>query len=140
MWALAVGLFCLFIFYFFIELFRAHGWAPPPLISHDMQTTVYGATASGEEELSYEELLAIGDAVGDAFAGLRQEQVDIVLAVDPSAETSYVGGACCVICLEGLNESENATLPCLCPPFHSACIARWLSAKASCPCCRCKFQ
>lgn len=139
MWAFA-ALFCFFVVYFLLEMFRSpRGWVSQPLIPHVGYAPFYDSIA-GDAEPSYEQLLAIEDAVGSARAGFGQEQIDVCLEVVPYEGDVVDGTESCAICLESLGEGGVVALPCRCSPFHRTCISRWLSVRASCPFCRCFFQ
>lgn len=131
MWAAILVLFCLFAFYFLLELSRAHGWARAPL-SRTGYGALYGALAGADGEPTYEQLLALGEAVGEVRAGLRPRQIDVVLA--PAA--GGAGGGC-PICLDEIG--KGVALLCACR-FHRPCISKWLAVKASCPTCREVFR
>lgn len=86
---------------------------------------------------SYESLLALSDAIGQAKTGLSDVQISMLFV--PATETDL--HAPCSVCREPLEMDENGTpvaLPCG-DVFHATCITRWLRLKNTCPLCRCVF-
>jgi hypothetical protein len=122
----------------------------PPAIQ--TLTFRYDAVRTTDQELSYEDLLALSEAIGRVRLGLTDEQInvlptytfrprtsDALVERNGEAETALAIEVICAICREELkNGDELLVLPCLCQ-FHKECITRWLSSKASCPLCRSVF-
>jgi len=89
---------------------------------------------------TYEELLALQDAVGMADNGLTQQQIDILPTVTHTLEDLEVAEMdICTICLEEFEAGDNLrVLPCG-EKFHRDCIDQWLALRANCPLCRTRF-
>ncbi|CAO2836978.1 unnamed protein product [Amaranthus hypochondriacus] len=88
------------------------------------------------DEMSYEELIALGEVVGEESRGLSTQEID-------SSLSSYVHKIVrsktiidrCVICQIEYEEGEHlAALHCQ-HPYHSDCIHQWLQIKKVCPIC-----
>ncbi|TQD75752.1 hypothetical protein C1H46_038725 [Malus baccata] len=90
------------------------------------------------DELTYEELLALGEFIGEEKRGLPSSEISTCLhpytcklAVDQS-ETSIDR---CVVCQIEYEDGESlAALSCE-HPYHWECISQWLQIKKSCPIC-----
>ncbi|GFY90457.1 hypothetical protein Acr_07g0006540 [Actinidia rufa] len=89
------------------------------------------------DELSYEDLIALGEIVGDENTGLSLEQISSCLR--PISADSKIVVDRCVICQTEYEEGgERATLVALpsCEhTYHSDCISSWLQIKKTCPIC-----
>lgn len=90
------------------------------------------------ENMSYEELLALGERIGHVNTGLSENMITKSLTVsvyclsDQCEEESK-----CVICLEEYkNMDEVATMKACKHDFHVNCIKKWLSMKNMCPICK----
>jgi hypothetical protein len=104
----------------------------------------YGTNAlSVDDEPTYEQLLAIADAVGDVKQDLTEEQIALV-----TTKSKYAGPAAggegqtiCAVCLRKFAAGDDLlTLPCGCM-YDERCIMRWLAEfRANCPQCRCRFS
>jgi hypothetical protein len=126
----------------------------PEIMPPAIQTLTfrYDAVRTADQDLSYEDLLALSEAVGRVRLGLTDEQISVLptYTFRPRTSDTFVEGdgvpetvtaidIICAICREELkNGDELLVLPCLCQ-FHKECITRWLSSKASCPLCRSVF-
>ncbi|XP_057511906.1 E3 ubiquitin ligase BIG BROTHER-related-like [Actinidia eriantha] len=89
------------------------------------------------DELSYEELIALGESVGDENRGLSLEQISSCLR--PIAADSKIIIDRCVICQveykEGEERAMRVALPSCEHTYHSVCISSWLQIKKTCPIC-----
>ncbi|XP_042411057.1 probable E3 ubiquitin-protein ligase RHG1A isoform X1 [Zingiber officinale] len=87
--------------------------------------------------MSYEELLALGERIGNANTGLSEDSVSscLVKTVHPSCEQIQDEGKC-AICLEEYKENKKlGRLKCG-HEYHICCISQWLKMKNVCPICR----
>ncbi|KAJ0241671.1 hypothetical protein HA466_0210640 [Hirschfeldia incana] len=89
------------------------------------------------DQLSYEELIALGEFIGVEKRGLTQTEISTCLK--PS---SYVFSHDkneidrCVVCQMEFEEGECLVVLRLCNhPYHSECITKWLETKKVCPIC-----
>ncbi|KAF8030559.1 hypothetical protein BT93_E2864 [Corymbia citriodora subsp. variegata] len=90
------------------------------------------------DNMSYEELLALEERIGNVNTGLSEETIlsrmkqrkyTVVVCTDVEAEP-------CCICQELYNEGEGVgTLECG-HDFHTDCIKQWLTHKNLCPICK----
>lgn len=90
------------------------------------------------DNMSYEELLALEERIGDVNTGLSEEKVMKSLKrrkyISLSEETSC-DEPCC-ICQEAyVEEDDVGRLKCA-HDFHTACIKKWLILKNMCPICK----
>ncbi|XP_010549238.1 PREDICTED: probable E3 ubiquitin-protein ligase RHG1A isoform X2 [Tarenaya hassleriana] len=94
------------------------------------------------DNMSYEELLALEERIGDVCTGLSEETISNRLkrqkfksSSSSSSRLSQETEPCCV-CQEEYKEGEDVgTLECgHC--FHSECIKEWLKMKNICPICK----
>ena len=106
------------------------------------------------DSMSYEQLLALDDAVGLVSRGVKKEGLQKLSSADWKAEleraeaegalTNGEGGASpkldvepkCVICQYDFCEGELVcTLPCK-HKFHTQCVEQWLQVRNECPFCK----
>ncbi|KAL6507933.1 hypothetical protein OROGR_024128 [Orobanche gracilis] len=90
------------------------------------------------DNMSYEELLALGERIGSVSTGLSDGLILKCLAesIYCSSDMSQDEGAC-VICLEEYkNMDDVGTLRGCGHDFHVVCIRKWLSMKNACPICK----
>ncbi|XP_044479246.1 probable E3 ubiquitin-protein ligase ZFP1 [Mangifera indica] len=99
------------------------------------------------EDMSYEELLALGERIGNVNTGLSEEAVtsklkirtyistktDINLEAPASMDQESDS---CIICQEGYKSQEKiGTLDCG-HEYHEECLKKWLYLKNVCPICK----
>ncbi|KAI5075525.1 hypothetical protein GOP47_0009601 [Adiantum capillus-veneris] len=89
------------------------------------------------DNMSYEELVALGEAVGSHSRGLKPD----VIAALPYSQYAQDDHSCtsfedpCVICRFEYEEGDClSTLPCK-HHYHTECIKNWLQINKSCPIC-----
>ncbi|KAF7804473.1 putative E3 ubiquitin-protein ligase RHG1A isoform X1 [Senna tora] len=90
------------------------------------------------DNLSYEELLALGERIGHVSTGLSEDLISKCLTetIYCSSEQSQEEGTC-VICLEEYkNMDDVGTLKTCRHDYHVSCIRKWLSMKNQCPICK----
>ncbi|XP_004250877.1 E3 ubiquitin-protein ligase BIG BROTHER-like [Solanum lycopersicum] len=90
------------------------------------------------DNMTYEELLELGEAVGTQSRGLSQNQISLLPV------TKFKCGFFsrkksrkerCVICqMEYKRKDQQVTLPCK-HVYHAGCGSRWLSINKACPIC-----
>ncbi|KAJ0100922.1 hypothetical protein Patl1_06135 [Pistacia atlantica] len=90
------------------------------------------------DNMSYEELLALGERIGNVGTGLSKYGISKCLA-----KTSYFNldenkkEGTCAICLEDYNDKyEIGTVKNCLHHYHVECIEKWLSMKNACPICQ----
>ncbi|KAK0577163.1 hypothetical protein LWI29_028792 [Acer saccharum] len=91
------------------------------------------------DELTYEELIALGEFIGEEKRGLSLNEIPRYLH---PCKSHSVGGSSksgidrCVVCQVEFEEGESlvALLPCE-HPYHADCISNWLQVKKICPIC-----
>ncbi|KAL2504698.1 RING/U-box superfamily protein [Abeliophyllum distichum] len=89
------------------------------------------------DELSYEELIALGEMVGVESKGLSEAEISRHLHpfAWKSLQNSLTNIDRCVICQVEYEGGEKlVALPCD-HPYHSDCITQWLQIKKICPIC-----
>lgn len=87
--------------------------------------------------MSYEELLALGERIGNVSTGLSEETVSscMVETVHHSCQQIQDEGKC-AICLEEYEDNDKfGRLKCG-HDYHVCCISHWLKTKNICPICR----
>lgn len=90
------------------------------------------------DNMSYEELLALGERIGSVNTGLCEDQVPSCLTetVYCSSDQIQEEGRC-VICLEEYQHMDDVgTLKACGHDYHFDCIKKWLSMKNICPICK----
>ncbi|TYH11906.1 hypothetical protein ES288_A06G023200v1 [Gossypium darwinii] len=90
------------------------------------------------DNMSYEELLALEERIGNVNTGLSEEMISNLLKrrkYSSVPETQLETEPCCV-CQEEYNDGEDlGTLECG-HDFHADCIKQWLMHKNLCPICK----
>ncbi|KAF8107743.1 hypothetical protein N665_0117s0015 [Sinapis alba] len=90
------------------------------------------------DNMSYEELLALEERIGDVCTGVNEETISNRLKQSKykSSTKSAQDAEPCCICQEEYTEGEDlGTLECG-HEFHSQCIKEWLKQKNLCPICK----
>ncbi|XP_028775971.1 probable E3 ubiquitin-protein ligase RHG1A isoform X1 [Neltuma alba] len=90
------------------------------------------------DNMSYEELLALGERIGHVSTGLSEKLISKCLteSIYCSSEQSQEEGSC-VICLEDYKYMDDVgTLRGCGHDYHVSCIRKWLSMKNICPICK----
>ncbi|KAJ8528103.1 hypothetical protein K7X08_015554 [Anisodus acutangulus] len=88
------------------------------------------------DELSYEELIALGEFVGVENRGLSEAKISKSLhsSIFQSNDSKTLVDKCVVCQLEYEEGEKLVALPCD-HPYHSDCIKKWLQIKKICPIC-----
>ncbi|CAK9313582.1 unnamed protein product [Citrullus colocynthis] len=88
------------------------------------------------DELTYEELIALGELIGEEKRGLPVNEIPACLHSSKFRTIKNRSGIDrCVICqVEYEDGDELAALSCE-HPYHSGCIGKWLQIKRVCPIC-----
>ncbi|KAL1215801.1 E3 ubiquitin-protein ligase MBR2 [Cardamine amara subsp. amara] len=91
------------------------------------------------DNMSYEELLALGERIGDVSTGLSEEVILKAMKQHKhtsSAAESHQDMEPCCVCQEEYEEGDDlGTLGCG-HEFHTACVKQWLMLKNLCPICK----
>ncbi|XP_062159452.1 E3 ubiquitin ligase BIG BROTHER-related [Alnus glutinosa] len=90
------------------------------------------------DELSYEELIALGEFIGEEKRGLSTSDIPTCLRACKCkpVESKTAGGVDrCVICQVEYEEGEALVALACEHPFHCECISQWLQIKKICPIC-----
>ncbi|XP_057805458.1 probable E3 ubiquitin-protein ligase ZFP1 [Salvia miltiorrhiza] len=109
-------------------------------------STYYGSRAPYDQHremrldidnMSYEELLALGESIGSVSTGLSDGLVSKCLTQSIYCSSDqFQDDATCVICLEEyMDKDDVGSLKCG-HDFHVGCIRKWLSMKNLCPICK----
>lgn len=88
------------------------------------------------DELSYEELLALGEVVGTESRGLSADTIASLPSVNYKAQSNQDGNTeQCVICRLEYEDEETLTVLSCKHIYHSECINNWLQINKVCPIC-----
>ncbi|XP_047958535.1 E3 ubiquitin ligase BIG BROTHER-related-like [Salvia hispanica] len=88
------------------------------------------------DELSYEELLALGEIVGTESRGLSAETIASLPSINYKSQGSQeVISDSCVICRLDFEDDDMLTLLSCKHSYHSDCINNWLQINKVCPVC-----
>ncbi|KAI3473255.1 hypothetical protein Pfo_029847 [Paulownia fortunei] len=90
------------------------------------------------DNMSYEELLALGERIGSVSTGLSDGLISKCLTESIYCSSDiFQDEGTCVICLEEYkNMDDVGTLKVCGHDFHVGCIRKWLSMKNLCPICK----
>ncbi|KAG5250845.1 zinc finger family protein [Salix suchowensis] len=88
------------------------------------------------DELSYEDLIALGEFVGQERRGLSINEISTCLRpCKYESSARKTGTDRCVICQMEYEEDESLVALSCDHPYHSECIAKWLQINRICPIC-----
>ncbi|ONI34656.1 hypothetical protein PRUPE_1G493000 [Prunus persica] len=91
------------------------------------------------DELTYEELIALGEFIGEEKRGLPSNEISTCLqpytSKSPSSIQSKTSIDRCVICQIEYEDGEALVALSCQHPYHWDCISKWLEIKKSCPIC-----
>ncbi|XP_011022026.1 PREDICTED: E3 ubiquitin ligase BIG BROTHER-related-like isoform X2 [Populus euphratica] len=88
------------------------------------------------DELSYEELLALGEVVGTESRGLSADTIASLPSINYKTGSNQNGSNdSCVICRLDYEDGETLTLLSCKHSYHSDCINNWLKINKACPLC-----
>nr|KJB31860.1 hypothetical protein B456_005G211500 [Gossypium raimondii] len=88
------------------------------------------------DELSYEELLALGEVVGTESRGLSADSLASLPSIKYKAGSSQTGSNdSCVICRVDYDDGDSLTVLSCKHSYHPECINNWLKINKVCPVC-----
>ncbi|KAJ4700715.1 E3 ubiquitin ligase BIG BROTHER-related [Melia azedarach] len=88
------------------------------------------------DELTYEELIALGEFIGEEKRGLTLNEISTCLHACKGWSVEKTSGIDrCVICQNEYEEGEALVALACEHPYHSECISNWLQVKKLCPIC-----
>ncbi|CAK8543328.1 unnamed protein product [Lathyrus sativus] len=88
------------------------------------------------DELSYEELIELGEFIGEEARGLSRKEISTCLnPYTCKTSESKSGIDLCVICQIEYEEGEALVALHCEHPYHKDCISKWLQIKKVCPIC-----
>ncbi|CAN6467072.1 unnamed protein product [Victoria cruziana] len=86
------------------------------------------------EDMSYEELVELGDKIGYVKTGLKNDEINV--CVEKMTQCGLEREWRCCICLEEYRHEEHlGKLECG-HEYHTCCIKKWLQQKSICPICK----
>ncbi|KAF8110956.1 hypothetical protein N665_0077s0019 [Sinapis alba] len=90
------------------------------------------------DNMSYEELLSLGERIGDVCTGLKEETISNRLKQRKYSSDTRCPQEIepCCICQEEYDEGEELGMLECGHGFHSQCIKEWLKQKNLCPICK----
>lgn len=95
------------------------------------------------DEMSYEELLALGETIGNVNTGVADEKIsgcvkEVVCCSsdDQTEDNEDEEDGRCLVCLEGYKDNDLLGMLKCGHDFHSSCIKKWLQVKNACPVCK----
>eukprot|EP01012_Entosiphon_sulcatum_P016544 TRINITY_DN21469_c0_g1_i1.p1 TRINITY_DN21469_c0_g1~~TRINITY_DN21469_c0_g1_i1.p1 ORF type:complete len:314 (+),score=36.16 TRINITY_DN21469_c0_g1_i1:83-943(+) len=113
----------------------AHSRSSATRVAHTLGVPLH---ALDVDNMGYEELLALEEAMGSVSRGLSKGQLRSVTSVRQLAEKELASlqSTECSVCMCEFEVAEKVrTLPCL-HMFHCHCVDRWFEAKRTCPICK----
>ncbi|KAK6921469.1 Zinc finger, RING-type [Dillenia turbinata] len=88
------------------------------------------------DELSYEELLALGEVVGTESRGLSADTIASLPSINYKSPSTQDGSTdSCVICRLDFEDGETLTVLSCKHSYHPDCINDWLQINKVCPIC-----
>ncbi|XP_039138624.1 E3 ubiquitin ligase BIG BROTHER-related-like isoform X2 [Dioscorea cayenensis subsp. rotundata] len=88
------------------------------------------------DELSYEELVALGEVVGTESRGLSADTIASLPSVGYKAESAQDGDTDpCIICRMDYEDGDSLVVLSCKHAYHSDCINKWLQINKLCPVC-----
>ncbi|XWS68040.1 hypothetical protein CRYUN_Cryun04dG0056100 [Craigia yunnanensis] len=117
--------------YMLFDPFIYHGMAETHDTHRDMRLDV--------DNMSYEELLALEEHIGDVSTGLNEETILKLMKQQKYSSTTTEFAQelepCCICQEEYADGDDTGTLDCG-HDFHTNCIKQWLMLKNLCPICK----
>ncbi|WRX13611.1 zinc finger protein [Theobroma cacao] len=117
--------------YMLFDPFIYHGMAETHDRHRDMRLDV--------DNMSYEELLALEERIGDVSTGLSEETILKLMKQQKYSSTTTESPQelepCCICQEEYADGDDTGTLDCG-HDFHTNCIKQWLMLKNLCPICK----
>ncbi|XVE93387.1 hypothetical protein REPUB_Repub01dG0187500 [Reevesia pubescens] len=117
--------------YMLFDPFIHHGMAEMHDRHRDMRLDV--------DNMSYEELLALEERIGDVNTGLNEETIMKLMKQQKYSSTTIESPQdlepCCICQEEYADGDDTGTLDCG-HDFHTNCIKQWLMLKNLCPICK----
>ncbi|KAH3756294.1 zinc finger protein [Pelomyxa schiedti] len=108
---------------------------PPAYIARRPRRRYIRARDPDVDNMSYEQLVELGETVGKVSCGLPREAIEGLPTKTFQAGDKGGEGEKCVICCEEFEDGEEVrVLPCL-HSFHTECVAKWLADHHRCPIC-----
>nr|XP_043626854.1 E3 ubiquitin ligase BIG BROTHER-related-like [Erigeron canadensis] len=88
------------------------------------------------DELSYEELIALGEVVGTESRGLSADSIASLRSMTYKTQNIQNGSSeTCVICRLDYDDGDNLILLSCKHSYHADCITNWLQINKVCPVC-----
>ncbi|CAA0810285.1 E3 ubiquitin ligase BIG BROTHER-related [Striga hermonthica] len=87
------------------------------------------------DELSYEELIALGDVVGTESRGLSEDTIASLPSIKYQSQGIHEGSDSCVICRLDYEDGDTLTILSCKHSYHKECINNWLQINKVCPVC-----
>uniref|UniRef100_A0A0E0JEC0 RING-type E3 ubiquitin transferase n=1 Tax=Oryza punctata TaxID=4537 RepID=A0A0E0JEC0_ORYPU len=92
------------------------------------------------DNMSYEDLLALGESIGNVNTGLADEKIsgcvrEVIYCSSDEQQNDQDDGKC-AICLEEYKDNSLLGILKCNHDFHTDCVKRWLKEKNSCPICK----
>ncbi|KAK6270943.1 hypothetical protein POUND7_008041 [Theobroma cacao] len=88
------------------------------------------------DNMSYEELLALGERIGNVNTGLSEDVMSNCLKETIYSSYKNQQEATCAICLEEYKNGDGIGMMRCGHDYHLLCIKRWLAVKNACPICK----
>lgn len=89
------------------------------------------------DDMSYEELLALGESIGNVNTGLSEDGISLSLTEEAySLEANGINETCAICLEEYVNEAQIGTMKNCGHKYHADCIKKWLLMKNLCPICK----
>ncbi|CAA7409816.1 unnamed protein product [Spirodela intermedia] len=88
------------------------------------------------DNMSYEELLALEERIGNVSTGLGEDTVHKNLKQRKYVSSAARKAESCCICQEDYADGEDLGLLACGHDFHASCVGRWLVQKNVCPICK----
>ncbi|XP_059628286.1 probable E3 ubiquitin-protein ligase ZFP1 [Cornus florida] len=117
------------------------------LMTMDRSALYYGSSSLFDQyrhmrldidDMSYEELLALEERIGNVNTGLAGDMISKCLTqtMHCSLDENHEEGTCSICLDEYKNEEEIGTMKKCGHNYHVVCIRKWLSMKNVCPICK----
>ncbi|KAG6674259.1 hypothetical protein I3842_15G033300 [Carya illinoinensis] len=88
------------------------------------------------DELSYEDMIALGEFIGEEKRGLSTREIPTCLSACKYQSSEIKTGIDrCVVCQVEYEEGETLVALHCEHPYHAECISKWLQVKKICPIC-----
>lgn len=100
----------------------------------DVEQAIINSLYPNPDNMSYEQLLELGEQIGTVSRGITQNQIDQIEVIEFKANSFNQEN--CSICYEEYKQGEKLKQLNCKHVYHINCISAWLNKEKKCPMCK----